>query len=429
MIAVNPLMSSSSLRDASVETVSSMQPSSTPPRGLLDLAVELLLSILTDSLLSARDVVTFGLTCHDAHVLLLSSDLLWSVLLQRFFPEDRQLHPSYYSDAQVSVSNPPTSTSSGNCKLMERFLECSQLRTIGSCPMACCGNTLLLRSDQRCPCVSVRYRLPLTFAQLHPRRSGSSSLKSGGFGSMRSSLATRFRSLSVGGLSLSSTLDIIDIMELSDESLRNIHVLLICTTEGPPISDTELAAMRRWVEAGGALIVSAFSNWSRYGHFARNAVGWLGIETEAGAPFGNRALHRINPPHDERASAASEAADAYHVLVRGAFGTVGTVYNIGEQVFHIRPSAFDHHDVRLLTNTYQGVELGQNTGVMAFYPPRDIERGGVTGRGRVLVVSNLHFLADPHHWNGGCFKEPHNDAEALLLNFVGSALTARGDDL
>ena len=125
-------MSSSSLRDASVETVSSMQPSSTPPRGLLDLAAELLLSILTDSLLSARDVVTFGLTCHEARgVLLLSSDSLWSVLLHALLPRG-QAAPSILLQRCPSKCVESTNLHiEWQLQAYGAILECSQLRTVG----------------------------------------------------------------------------------------------------------------------------------------------------------------------------------------------------------------------------------------------------------------------------------------------------------
>ena len=46
----------------------------------------------------------------------------------------------------------------------------------------------------------------------------------------------------------------------------------------------------------------------------------------------------------------------------------------------------------------------------------------VTGMGRVLVCSNLHWLADHDHWNGGLWRE-HPGNQVLLLNFLSAAAT------
>ena len=65
---------------------------------------------------------------------------------------------------------------------------------------------------------------------------------------------------------------------------------------------------------------------------------------------------------------------------------------------------------------------------LLFYPPSTAEEGGrdsgVTGRGRVLVCSNYHWLCDASYWNGGTFSNGE-DQKALLLNFIAGALAAR----
>ena len=78
----------------------------------------------------------------------------------------------------------------------------------------------------------------------------------------------------------------LSITSLRAELLAPLDVLVLCTTEGPALSEPELAALRSWVEAGGALIVSAFSNWSAHNHFAAQTVGWLGLQTMPLASFG-----------------------------------------------------------------------------------------------------------------------------------------------
>lgn len=47
----------------------------------------------------------------------------------------------------------------------------------------------------------------------------------------------------------------------------------------PRLSLDEQTALKAWVVRGGALIVSAFSHWSAHEHYARDTVGWLGIQT------------------------------------------------------------------------------------------------------------------------------------------------------
>ena len=74
-----------------------------------------------------------------------------------------------------------------------------------------------------------------------------------------------------------------ELAALDGEALAPLDALLLCTTEGPPLSAAELAALRAWVERGGALIVSAFSNWSAHEHYARDTVGWLGLQAPPAA--------------------------------------------------------------------------------------------------------------------------------------------------
>lgn len=85
------------------------------------------------------------------------------------------------------------------------------------------------------------------------------------------------------------------IASLRAELLAPLDVLVLCTTEGPALSQPELAALRSWVEAGGALIVSAFSNWSAYNHFAAQTVSWLGLQTMPLASFGGTTVSSFRP--------------------------------------------------------------------------------------------------------------------------------------
>ena len=66
----------------------------------------------------------------------------------------------------------------------------------------------------------------------------------------------------------------------------------------------------------------------------------------------------------------------------------------------------------------------QRFATLLFYPPSDgIRPAGVTGKGRVLVCSNYHWLCDAHYWNGGFIEEANN--RRLLLNLIAAGVAAR----
>lgn len=283
----------------------------------------------------------------------------------------------------------------------------------------------------------------------------------------------------------------------------------MCTTEGPPLSAAELAALQRWVRGGGVLVVSAFANWSEKNHFAADTVGWLGINTRPRSPFRTRAHRDLVPP----------PADAPCELRRGAFGLLSAYDNVGESIFDLGPEAIAAgainldssryaqvaagaaaaHDLAMaapqgilvqaavsallaldagpalaamrelqaiaaaaghlprqqqqLANlatvvasqgvtcesmagvlqqhllrwfeltTMQGIDSAGEPTCLAYLPPSDPSAShGLTGAGRVLVCSNLHWLADAKHWLGGQWsRQPGN--ERLLFNLLAAGLT------
>jgi len=261
-----------------------------------------------------------------------------------------------------------------------------------------------------------RTKVPLRVGGLAERRSGTSDLKCGGFSNMIGMLKRTFTFTEMETLK-----------DLTTDALSGLDVFILCTTEGPELSDAEVTALRAWVEAGGALIVSAFSNWSPYRHFAAKTVGWLGLETVPHAAFKDQATYILE-------HVASEAGVAVQSeLLMGPFGHVDRFANMGESIFKVLDAAL-HFGAVPLTRP----ELEQSKSTLVFYPPSIDRAEGVTGKGRVLVCSNYHWIADEAHWGGGllAFRNRSEPAtfnanralrpnQALLLNFIAGALAAR----
>lgn len=338
---------------------------------------------------------------HAAHV--------WSNRLQQYFPE------------AAHVADPP----------LQRFADLAVGKFGLPCPCELgCGGSLLRLDGVRCPCVAARTRLPLRLGSLAPRRSGSSALSGGGFTVLLATLRRHF------------DFKLLELEELADDALSGLDMLILCTTEGPPLAEAELEALRKFVVSGGALIASAFSNWSQYRHYAAATVGWLGIQTMPRAPFMGRG------DYDLTAATAELDGGVADSLLTGPFGHVDTFINQGESYFTVQDAAIRQGAVRLA-----GQVIGQDqqmaTTTLVFYPPGRCWLGargpllevpeGITGAGRVLVCSNLHWLADTQHWNGGLFAERCKNTneedsspqralrpnQALLLNFAAGAVAAR----
>lgn len=315
---------------------------------------------------------------------------VWQNLLQRAFPD---------------MLNMMTHDSPMECF---RVLAFHRIGLNCPCVPGCCGS-LSRNGSRRCPCVAARTeQLPLRLGSLSQTRSGSSALAGGGFTVMLATLRRHF------------TFEHKDIEALQDDTLASLDMLVLCTTAGRALDALELAALRAWVERGGALIVSAFANWSAFGHYAEKTVGWLGVETIPRTAFGGLVTHRI--PLDP----IKPNNDATSMLLKGPFGQPEHFVNLGESEFTVSANAVSYGAVKL-------------SPTLLFYPPKSVANGGVTGKGRVLICSNYHWLADPQHWDGGLFAYRHRGVEqfqphqalrpnqALLLNFIAGAIAARAD--
>lgn len=207
---------------------------------------------------------------------------------------------------------------------------------------------------------------------------------------------------------------------LDAASLAGLDVLILCTTEGPALSADELAALCTWLAAGGSLITSAFANWSAYEHYARDTVGFLGLETQPRTRFLPRLTHSLDPP------AESQCRATRRLLEHGVFGAPRSFRNVGESFFTVQPDALAKGAVQLVTRAgSSGQDLQQHKiATLVFFPPKPLSDGGVTGAGQCLVCSNLHWLADPSKWNGGTFQHGPDQAW-LFLNFVAAGVAAR----
>ena len=401
-------MMSDVLADAVVVDLSDASP---PSSALLNLPVDVLVNCLR--WLPFRAVSVAMATCHTLRAAAMSREV-WCTLLLRYFPD-----------------------CVGNMDVMEDPL--AIFRSIASILIDsdaarcnACGKSWLRANGRRCPCIVRHSRAwPLRLGALAAARSGSSSLASGGFDSMLALLrahfemtdgadqlaevcvtnhrSTRrqeplpFEALTQICLARSEALLARSCVsrQLTEAALRPLDLFILCTTEGPALSASEQAALRAWVEDGGALITSAFSNWSAFGHFAAETVGFLGLTPIPHAPFQPRLTHEISP---------STPVDAETLLLIGqplassdadsattAFGDVAHFVNVGESVFTVNPEAFLLGAVQLVTRRGQLNLLEQRRATLVWYPPRT----PVTGKGRILVCSNLHWLVNSNYWIGG----------------------------
>jgi hypothetical protein len=245
-------------------------------------------------------------------------------------------------------------------------------RTRGwKCPA--CLDTLTTTSARCCPCVCRRQRFPLTVMGFSARRCRSSSLRRG-FHRMLEKLMDNFE----------FSLELVDVLP-DEESLRRVDMLLLCTTEGPELSDAEQQGLVNFVRQGGTAIVSAFSTWSSFGHYNRKLSAWLGVSVVPGAAFS----------HPQVTTVAGG-------LPTGPWDSQGRLHNMGENQFTVDTGG----------------------GMRKTYTSLYFRRGhACTGAGHVLVCSNFHWIADPHHWHGGRFQEEAN--RHLLLNLVADAAIHR----
>lgn len=233
-----------------------------------------------------------------------------------------------------------------------------------------CGDTLMPQHPltqgfrQRCPCICRRVKMPLEMFSFAASRCGSSCLNSG-FQDMANDLKEHFDF----ALRLSFRLP---------ENLSDTDLVILCTTEAPELSDTEQSSLIAFVRAGGTAILTAFSNWSRFGHFNRKLVEWLGVDVQPGSFLEGRST--VVPD-----------------LPTHPWGCEPHLSNKGESHFVL-----------------DGEER-----TCAFFP-----RGHrKTHAGQVFVCSNYHWLADEAKWMGGLYND--GDNRSLLLNLAADAASRR----
>lgn len=349
------------------------------------------------------------------------SDELWSALLARFFPDAAPSatgpRACFLSLAYAPRSpNPHVRTRRGGNLIIQahaalrwlNFNSAARTHKPPYCPcLPCCNGSLLASTAGlgmvRCPCVVTRCQgLPLALGQLCQARTGSSSLRSGGFSELHALLGEHFHVRHE------------DLASLTPQGLEGLDALILCTTEGPALSAEEVAALKDWVQAGGALIVSAFSNWSLHGHYAAATVGWLGIRTIPDTAFLPRITHTFKP---EAMAGCEFTAQLCGQASPFATSARDQFVNTGESLFHLTPEAIELGAVKLceVPTHAQG---GADTTLAWFPPGKPLSR-----KGRVLVCSNYHFLADSNYWNGGTIRR--GDNARLVLNFLAGAVAAR----
>ena len=421
-----------------------------PPTTLLTMPEELLTSFL--SWLPPPAIAKLASVCRGLRDAA-ESNSLWEHLLSRFFP-DRAIEPDTpwtFSSIFRSLAYDASRQQFNHMRTHRGGKPITQQSPLCPfCPCApSCGGSLLQEDGQRCPCVVVRSpHLPLRLGQLDDARSGSSSLRSGGFTELLALLDAHFQNVNEHNHVRSGQLEFVFFPELAASALERVDVLVLCTTEGPALSPDELATLQRWVHAGGALIVSAFSNWSAHGHFAAATVGWLGLETIPGTVFMPECRWRLQPPPLGSPRGSLEVSrlcgNASPFAMRH-FGTSwiscpemrtsedtirdrmlntpepttdsdGNFVNVGESVFRVPQRAFELGAVPLCAAPVPHPCLHTT---LCFYPPGC----EATQRGRVLVCSNLHWLCDRTYWLGGTLHK--GDCARLLLNFLAGAIAAR----
>ena len=369
------------------------------PPALLDLLPELLTLVV--SKLTPQALLAAMRTCKLLQQLT-SCDDVWAAMLARFFPDVEWEWPQNYLLQCLPKPDPAQ-------RPIDAFRDLTRHSPVHRC--AWCKGSMLLPDEQRCPCVAKRTnRLSLRLGGLSIARAGESCLAGGGFTELHVCLRRHF------------DFDFVEMIDTLDRSsLEGLDVLILCTTEGPALSAEELFTLRAWIRSGGALIVSAFSSWSTHGHFAASTVGFLGLRTVAQTRSLPALTHSVDP--------STPVDDCTRRLVDdGPFGAVTTFRNACESLFRVLPAAFADGAVQLVTCSGRRNLLHDGVASLLFYPPSTAEEGGrdsgVTGRGRVLVCSNYHWLCDASYWNGGTFSNGE-DQKALLLNFIAGALAAR----
>lgn len=353
----------------------------------------------------------------------------WSYMMSIYFPD-----VLFQSEGEIETqtSNNTNSSLSAPYRLFSILAAGHHLQNTNSyrrqpCQQGCKGTLLLPPSctqgeRRRCPCIVTRSDkcLPLGIGCLSENRSRSSCFAtSHGFSTMRMTIAQHFHVTDQSRV-------IHPIDTITSDTLHNLDVFILCTTEGPALSQLELTSLQEWVyQHGGALITSAFSNHSTHGHYAEQTVGWLGITPTQRARFMPTTTNTVQPHQQPPLIPVAAIDDETAALVsNGPFGPVTVFRNVGDTIFRTGDSA--ERGAVSLVRTFGDRDLvAEGKAQLLFYPPG----GRLTGRrGRVLLCSNFHWLANRDYWNGGTFLEMADGGRTqknLFLNFVAGAVASR----
>ena len=212
-------------------------------------------------------------------------------LFGRFFAPVGRRSAALHSSPSAATAAPSVAVSAR--QLYVRFLAPASGAPVEASspltrPRVCrlCDDTLRrpgTQEDRRCPCIAARgAQLPLRLFSLSPARSRDSSLDTlSVFSEMRATLAELFE------------LTVVTADRIEPQSLSEIDVVVLCTTQGEALSEEEQEELHRYVYAGGTAIVSAFANWSAHHHYNAALTAWLGVESAEGADFGRRQEYQI----------------------------------------------------------------------------------------------------------------------------------------
>jgi hypothetical protein len=181
---------------------------------------------------------------------------------------------------------------------------------------------------------------------------------------------------------------------ITPQILEKTDVLILCGTEGPPLSNEELAAIKSFINRGGTAILNGFSNWSTYQHYNHGIVSWMGINPIIRSYYQQIRDNYILP----------------NVLPPGPYGEITQVPNVGQTDFIITDNGY--------ANGVQPLAKGiaEGTWSMAFSP-----RGSsLSGKGQILVVTNFHIFVNRFAMSGGTYE---GGGRPFILNLIADAIT------
>eukprot|EP00448_Togula_jolla_P026065 CAMPEP_0170650300 /NCGR_PEP_ID=MMETSP0224-20130122/45733_1 /TAXON_ID=285029 /ORGANISM="Togula jolla, Strain CCCM 725" /LENGTH=375 /DNA_ID=CAMNT_0010981961 /DNA_START=39 /DNA_END=1167 /DNA_ORIENTATION=- len=349
--------------------------------------------------LDAVSLVNVGAGCMRLQKL---RDGLWAATLERLLPAAHVRRSKIHLDPRSLLVELVTS-GDGSWRACDPCEAC-QLSLEVTTPLGHRGP---------CPCLSRRMKLPLVLSSFSLASSGGGSVcEHPGFSELRCMLAEHF------------ALETRPFDTIEPGLLHGVHLLVLETTYlTRALLKTELEEIWRFVRAGGTAVFNAFSHMSSSGTYAEELLAPLGISVQQGAPFGRATAHPIDMESVEQA--LLDVGFPRNRMLRGYRAgqlveepedyspRLPMFANVGETLFKVGPDA-----VGALQLTRRRVL--RNTGGMAFGGLALFPRGTpMTELGQVLVCSNMHFMADAQHWQGGTCKAN----KPFLLNLAASAAT------